>query len=466
LFKLCGEYLRECAGLLTRVAVAIMVLSLSGCGGYLPNYDLLARGPSTEFSAATLRERAQNQEDVIVELSIMAGLKGKEPVDSTQWAKFGAAAIGRAQLECNAYLTEIMKVDESRRTANEALRGAAGLTAAIQGLSGAAGSAITITALAFGLAQGSVDNITTGLLYSIGPDAVRPLVQKLRAAYLDKVTADSWKDRPTAFNTIYGYLEICTPAALREKIKAAISTAQAEATNVDARGFPPQVTLTTQRIIVQQTVTTPKDQLPPGPTAPLMAPNAGPTELRAYVEYVRQLQVALCIKPVDGNLGSPPLSARPSITRTAMRQYLSGRDGGASRAAPNVQNDTIDEINGSKSLERFNEARASAFAGGVVLKTCAERSPYFSNAYEVGRWMNPPTGTSRETDWRDLLRKMRRELNIVPLANEVLTEAKLVEEARKAIVDLRKKWSMPPDMPGAESGFDYTLTLRITALPD
>ena len=391
----------------------------------------------------------------------MAGLQGREPANPTEWAQFGAAAIGRAQLECNAYLSEIMKVDESRRTVNKGLTDASVATAGILGVTGAAGTAIAITAIAFGLAQGTVDNVTTGLLYSIGPDAVRPLVQKLRAAYLDKVTADSWKDRPTTFNTIYGYLEICTPAALREKIKTAVTTAQAEATNVDGRGFPPQVSLTTQRIIVQQTIATPNTQLPPAPPQPVRAPGSGPTELRAYTEYVRQLQVALCVKPVDGNLGALPQSATPSLTRTAMRQYLSGLKGGASSEPPNIQNDTIDEI-GSGNLKNFDIAIARAYVG-PTLKACAERGGFLSNAYEVGRWAKEPLAV-RAREFGDYLKKIRRELG-VPASDPFPTDANMEAVTRKAITDLRKKWGQVPDMAGAEDGFDYSLTLRIAALP-
>lgn len=438
-----------------RITVVAPLFGLGACGGYAPNYDLLARGPTAEFSAVSLQAAAQNQERVVTQLSIMAGLKGVEPVGSTQWAQFGAAAMGRARIECNAYITEIMKVEEHRRTINQQLSLAAAGTAGILGVTGAAGAAIAITAIAFGLAQGTVDNVTTGLLYSLGAEPVEALVERLRAAYADKLTADSWKDRPTTFNTIYGYLELCTPVVLREKIKTAISTVQANATTVDSRGFPPQVTLATQRIVADQEVKDTKSNLPPPPLRPVDAIGAGPTE-KVSAEYVRQLQVALCVTPVDGNLGALPQTLKPSNTRTAMRQYLSGKSGGA--ANPQELDDTLDR---GASLTKFDEAIDRAFLRGK-LATCADRGGYLSNGYEVGRWAQFPV-PDRASEFKRLLTKIRRELGST---DAMPNDANLEVTTRNAIVDLRKKWQLAPDTPNAEKGFDFTITKRIEVLPD
>lgn len=438
-----------------RITLVAPLLGLSACGGYVPNYDLLAKGPSAEFSATSLQTAAQNQESIVTQLSIMAGLKGAEPVGSTQWAQFGAAAMGRARLECNAYITEIMKVEEHRRTINQQLSLAAAGTAGILGVTGAAGPAIAITAIAFGLAQGTVDNVTTGLLYSLGAEPVQALVERLRAAYADKLTTDSWKDRPTTFNTIYGYLELCTPIVLREKIKTAISTVQANATSVDSRGFPPQVSLATQRIVSEQDVKDTKSSLPQPPPRAVDAMFAGPTE-KVSAEYVRQLQVALCITPLDGNLGALPQALKPSITRSAMRQYLSGRTGGAT--SPQDLDDTLDR---GASLTKFDEAIDRAFVRGK-LTACADRGGYLTNAYEVGRWGQFAVA-GRAQEFRSLLTKIRRELGST---DPMPADANLETTTRNAIVELRKKWQQAPDMSNSERGFDFTLAKKIAALPD
>ena len=65
---------------------------------------------------------------------------------------------------------------------------------------------------------------------------MQTLIANLRGAYTEKLTRASWTDRATTFNPIYGYLELCTPVVLREKIKSAIVKAEAGATNVDSHG--------------------------------------------------------------------------------------------------------------------------------------------------------------------------------------------------------------------------------------
>jgi hypothetical protein len=232
-----------------RSGFIVPVLAVSACGGgYSPNMALLASGPSPQFDGVALQAAANNQDQVVLQISRMAGIPEPErgPRDPDQWAQFGAAAFGRARIECNAYITEIMKVEEHRRTINQQLSLAGAATAGILGVTGVAGTAIAITAMAFGLAQATVDNVTTGMLYSLGAEPVQTLVAKLRVAYTSKLTRASWTDRATSFNLIYGYLELCTPAVLREKIKSAIVKAQPEATGVDSMGGPPQERLRRQ----------------------------------------------------------------------------------------------------------------------------------------------------------------------------------------------------------------------------
>src|SRR5262245_18332805 len=178
---------------MARTTMLLPMLGLGACSGYMPNYDLLAKGPGAEFDGAALRAAAQNQEEVVRQLSIMAGLKGLEPQGPVEWTQFGTAALGRARVECNAYITEIMKVEEHRRTINQQLALTGAGKAGILGVVGAASSAIAITAIAFGLVQGTVDNVTTGLLYSLGAEPVQALVEKLRGAYREQLTEASWK---------------------------------------------------------------------------------------------------------------------------------------------------------------------------------------------------------------------------------------------------------------------------------
>jgi hypothetical protein len=383
-----------------RAAMIAPLLTLSACSGYSPNYDLLAKGPTTQFDGAALAAAAENQKAVVTNLSTMAGIDPIQgPVGSAQWKQFGIAALGRARLECNAYVTEIMKVEEHRRTINQQLAMTGAATAGILGVAGAASAAIAITAIAFGLVQGTVDNVTTGLLYSLGAEPVQAMIGNLRAAYTAQLTDDSWRDRATTFNTIYGYLELCTPVVLREKIKVAVATVPAQATKGDSQGGTPRVSLATQRIIEIQTLPNSNTQLPRPVAQPGIA-NGSALEQRLTPAYVRSIQTALCVEPATGNPGGLPGVSTP--TRRAIQQFLAGRSRGA--AMPGLE---ATDMALEPAANELSTGVTQAQAGGVV-QSCASRG--FVSAFEVGYFEGLSAG-QRVDEIRRIQRNMNRALD-------------------------------------------------------
>lgn len=380
---------------IVRAGIIAPLLALSACSGYRPDYDLLAKGPSPQFDGAALTSAANNQKLVVTNLSIMAGIDPVQgPVGSAQWKQFGIAALGRARLECNAYISEIMKVEEHRRTINQQLALTGAATAGILGIAGVASAAIAITAVAFGLVQGTVDNVTTGLLYSLGAEPVQAMITNLRAAYTSQLTDDSWKDRATTFNTIYGYLELCTPVVLREKIKVAVATVPAQATKGDNQGGTPRVSLATQRIVEVQTVQSSNTPLPP--TIPQTGvPNGSPGEQRLPPGYVRTVQTMLCVTPANGNPGGLPGTA--TTTRRAIQQFFSGRSGGTQMLGLDATDMSLEPF-----ANELSDAIAQARVGGVM-QSCAARG--YASAFEVGFFERLPMA-QRANEIRDLQRRM------------------------------------------------------------
>ena len=408
------QCLRRSVSSIVRAALTVSVLGVTACGGYTPNYDLLARGPSADLNGDALKLVADNQEKVVRQISRLAGFGGAEPIGSEQWAQFGAAAFGRARIECNAYLAEIMKVEEQRRTTNQQLALTGAATAGILGLAGAASMAISITAVAFGLAQGTVDNVSTGLIYSLGADSVQTLIAKLRGAYTEKLQPSAWKDRATSFNLIYGYLELCTPAVLREKIKSAVVKAKADATAPDPMGGPPQVT-----ILDSASVPIPERRPPPP------VPNTASSEPGMLSNEVSEIQTTLC-QPPTGNPGGLPGSNAP--TRVAIRDYLSAINNGAD---PSVMSD---QISVGPSASRLREAVQKARVTGV-LKTCTERS--FQNAFEVGL-------LGRTNDVPGRVKLVQEDINAKLDAADKIDVDGLFVTLRKGVERLRKKTKLNP----------------------
>ncbi|MBS0524995.1 MAG: hypothetical protein JSS04_15315 [Proteobacteria bacterium] len=333
------------------------VLVLSGCAGYAPNFNLLASGPSPVLDATVQQAAADNQQQVVIQISRMAGLGPREPATPAEWQAFVVAAMTRGRIECNAYLTEIMKLEEHRRTVNSQLGLFGAATAGILGLSGAASQAIAITAIAFGLAQGTVDNITTGLLYSLGAEPVSALITNLRAAYIQGLNQSSWQDRASAFATIYGYLELCTPVVLREKIKTAVTVATPAATDASPLGAPHVTLIPSARtpIVV--------------PPAPPRQPLTDPRERGVTSAMIRDIQQTLCVA-VDGDAGGLP-GSKTSNTRRAIREFQSALGSGD----PDTANDLLTSSRLSQAADLARDASGS-------VTTCKARG--LETAFELG----------------------------------------------------------------------------------
>jgi hypothetical protein len=333
------------------------MFGLSGCTGYAPNFALLASGPSPVLDAGVQQAAAANQQLVITQVSIMAGLKGNEPTNPAEWRSFVVAAMTRGRVECNAYVTEIMKLEEHRRTVNAQLGLFGAATAGIMGLAGAASQAISITAIAFGLAQGTVDNVTTGLLYSLGAEPITALITNIRGAYVQGLNPSSWQDRASSFATIYGYLELCTPLVLREKIKTAVSVATPDASDATGVGIP-QVTLI------------PRARTPLSvPSAPAPVAGTDPREKGIPVALIRDIQQALCVAP-DGVPGVP---GSGSDTRHAIREFQASFTG----VPPDAASDLLTSTKLQEAADRARDAN-----GAVT--TCQARG--FQTPFEVAQF--------------------------------------------------------------------------------
>ena len=196
-------------------------------------------------------------------------------------------------------------------------------TAGILGIVGAASSAIAITAVAFGLATATIDNVTGGLLYELKPSAVRDLVERTRFAYEENLKPDNWQDRPSSFRTIRGYVALCLPAVIEANATSAIRAArpQANRTGGELRGGVPRIGMEAPQAtpgaapaLGTRDPVTPTPQAPP---AELAGNRVGAGELNVTRAMAIRIQAGLCLPPdkLTGDLTTD--------TRTALEQFRS-----------------------------------------------------------------------------------------------------------------------------------------------
>jgi peptidoglycan hydrolase-like protein with peptidoglycan-binding domain len=227
--------------LLTSLLVGLGLI-LSGCSAR-DDVDLLLRGPTPQFDPAAIQKASHDQGELLKAISWNAGLEGRSPITTEQWRSFVVAGFDFADGQCEEYLSALRRLDIARRRAVQQTNLVGSAVAGILGIVSAAAGAIAITAIAFGLTAATIENVAGSLLFELPPSAVRTLVVRSRAAYEENLVADNWRDRPAAFRTIRGYVELCLPAVIEANAASAIRAAQPEASSGGGalRGTPPRV---------------------------------------------------------------------------------------------------------------------------------------------------------------------------------------------------------------------------------
>jgi hypothetical protein len=119
--------------------------------------------------------------------------------------------------------------------------------------------------------------------------------------------------------------------------------------------------------------------LPPPPPKP---PQPHTTNLEQVNRtLIRQIQTALCVTPIDGDLGGLPGST--AQTRVAIREFLSGRNRG-SIAPDGLAASKADELRPSRSRDAIFQAIAEARNKDGGVRNCSDPTRGFMNAFEVG----------------------------------------------------------------------------------
>jgi len=177
-----------------------------------------------------------------------------------------------------------------------------------------------------------------------------------------------------------------------------------------------------------QVIKEPNKQLPPPPAAPPLRPNTfSRAESQLPVPQIVRIQMALCVTPVDGDLGPPG-----SKTRQAIRDYLGLIPTQPVRLTP-------DEVT---VLGQAADAIGSCTAHG------------FMNAFEVRRFGPPLADTSSSV--RALQAKLRATL---PGAAAVPDTGILDLATRNAIRSAREKFGIEPQLDGQmDNKLDTALT--------
>jgi hypothetical protein len=215
---------------------------LSACSMY--NQSTLVRdGTGVDFDATQISEYRANQETVLEELKLLAGVETMKEGDKEAWGKFIRAGINYADRQCEQYLHALFRLDRDKKTAVSQIGLLGTAAAGTLGVVEAAAKEIALTAIGFGLLGSTVDNLSGNLLYELEPSAVRSLVRGLQNQYKQGVVA-GYDNQVVAFSVIQGYISICLPANIEAEVNSAVQLSEAHGSEGSAvRDQPPSVSV-------------------------------------------------------------------------------------------------------------------------------------------------------------------------------------------------------------------------------
>jgi hypothetical protein len=201
-------------------------MTLAGCGDTVKRYQHL-RGIGADIDAAEVESYAEQQQRVVTHLIRMSG---QDPTTTTvAWRPVVDSGIDYVDARCERYIDAIFWFNRQKTAAVNQINLIGVATTVALGVLKAAVEELTITALGFGLASQTVDNIGTGLLYEIEPSGVRSIVERTQAAYREAIEGSDYTTRPAAMRAIQGYLALCQPATIETEVNQAIGNARFEA---------------------------------------------------------------------------------------------------------------------------------------------------------------------------------------------------------------------------------------------
>lgn len=219
----------------------VLAAVLAGCTTYRHTTQV-QDGPGLEFGAAELKRFRDNQERVLTELYAMAGVTEGNVNTQSNWDRVIHAGMDYADSRCEAYMHALFRLNRDKKTVGAQI----GLTGtAVAGLMAAAESAakeVAAVGVLFGLANASVDNLSSNLLYDLDPSSVRTLVKALQAGFRDRLQP-GYNSRPAALRVIRAYAMLCVPANIEAEVNLAVKRAQPNASGGDPQtGKVPVVT--------------------------------------------------------------------------------------------------------------------------------------------------------------------------------------------------------------------------------
>lgn len=268
--RICGAALLTLASsfrLLVLSTCATLMVALTGCAAY-QNISLAKDGPGAEFSAAELKTFRESQDMILNELFVLAQVNttttrtttfssgtstdqkittvseqiAVAQISKENWDSVISAGMDYADTRCEAYMHALFRLNRNRKTATSEIGLVGAATAGVLAATKAAAKEVAIVAIMFGLANSTIDNLSSNLLYELDPSSIRSLVKTLQLKYRQGLPMTGYTSRPAAISVIRGYAALCLPSNIESEVNIAVKKAEPATAPGDTQtGRPPAV---------------------------------------------------------------------------------------------------------------------------------------------------------------------------------------------------------------------------------
>jgi hypothetical protein len=318
----------------TWMALLLGAGALAGCGN--ASHQLLGVPPTLQQSNLLAEQDLQDR--MVAALVAKAGLTGVDlRSNPALWKDVADAGLMEVDIQCDRYLAALFTFNREQRAGRQVLTAAGAGTAAILGITGAAGTTVALVAAAFGLAANVFDAGANSVLFTVSPTAIRAVAAKGRQAFLEGIRWERVNSRPRMMMVVQGYLAQCTPAAIEANIDNA-ATGAPSVSNVDTALKAAALAAPSSTVVQDPTVFSASPVTPPRSVPIVIAPsNVARNVTATEAVFIRtgdeaaELQRALGVKD-DGDLGPAGLDP-PGETRRAILEFKLGQAATSSIAA-------------------------------------------------------------------------------------------------------------------------------------
>ena len=216
----------SCRGYSVVKSAAGLALALGTLSGCIP--DKMVFGPTIELQPTQISSFANDQTKVLEQLSILAGFDRLPARGSDGWKDVVLAGINYSDLQCEKFIASIFRWNRLGEAAKQEITLVGSTTSTIMALLEATQKELAVTAAIFGLASGTLNNITNSVLFKLEPSRIRQAVESLQAQYYSVVLAVPFQTRSSAVSAIARYHAICLPANIEAEINQRIGGSESK----------------------------------------------------------------------------------------------------------------------------------------------------------------------------------------------------------------------------------------------